>query len=423
MMRTVALSRDTASTTRIGFVLALVLLSAILVVPARGQSARAEQVARALAHVQAQEYDTALTIFRELIQQNPQDYEARIWVARLLSWKGNHREAEELYRAVLDEQPQNKEAEMGLVDVIAWQGRHQEAMERLQVLYARDPRELEVLLRLGRFSRWRGDRKAALRYYREARVADPSNQEAQDAYQILIDETNYRLEAGYWYEDFNFTTGTHAPYVELLYTDHRRLTLLGRVEYQRKFAADNTRFSFGATRKFGERTWLRGEVGFAPGSDVLARQDYQVEVSQQIRLGVTAGTGYRFLTFGAADAHALTVLTDWDLRPNLHISLRYLPARTRFDTLPGAVWNHSGWARLTWDASRSWSPYVVFAVGSETFSALSADLLGRFAAQTYGFGTTVHIRQGYGFRIGYLHQKRTQGRRQDSLTLAYFMRF
>jgi YaiO family outer membrane protein len=310
-----------------------------------------------------------------------------------------------------------------LADVLAWEGRHREATERLGALYARDPKDVEVLLRLGRLSRWRGDRKAALRYYREALVADPGNQEAHDAYQILIDETNYRLETGYGYEDFNFTTSTHAPYVELLYTDNRRLTLLGRAEYQRKFAADNTRFSFGATRKLGERTWLRGEVGFAPGSDVLARQDYQVEVSHQVSSRMTAGMGYRFLTFGVADAHALTVLADSDLRLNLHLSVRYLPARTRFGTVPGAVWNHSGWARLTWDVNKTWSPYVVFAVGSESFSALSADLLGRFAAQTYGFGTTVHIRRDFGFRVGYFHQNRTQERRQDSLTLAYFMRF
>ena len=80
---------------------------------------------KALGHVRAEQYEPALEIFRRLVEADPQDIEARNWVARLESWKGRYPVAEELYRAILRDAPGNLEAELGLVDVLGWQGRHE----------------------------------------------------------------------------------------------------------------------------------------------------------------------------------------------------------------------------------------------------------------------------------------------------------
>lgn len=403
----------------------LVLLSVLLVLTssAAAQPSRAEQVERALAHVRAQQYAAALAVFRELARENSQDYEARIWVARLESWRGDFAEAEQLYRAVLAEQPSNREARLGLADVIAWQGRHAEALERLRPLYEDDATDLEVLLRLGRVSRWRGDRREALRYYREALARDPSQPEAQEAIELLIEQTDYRLEAGYLFEDFDFASETHGDFVELLHARSDRTTLLGRLGFQRKFDENLTRFSLGLTRRVGQGNYLRGEASFAPSGQVLANQDYEVELTRVLRAGVSSGLGYRYLRFRVANVHVLAPLFNWDLHPNLHLTLRYTPARTRFDSPPTSVWNHSGWARLTWDLNPTWSPYLTFAVGSENFSGVSSEQLGRFAAQTYGGGATLQWSARRGLRFGYFFQNRTDRRRQHSLGLSVFQRF
>lgn len=303
---------------------------------------RAEAFQRARAHVGAKRYDAALEIFRRLADQNPHDFEARNWVARLESWKGNYAQAEAGYRSVLADAPDNLEAELGLVDVLSWQERYREAMERLHGLRTRQPTNTEVLLRLGRVSRWQQRRSEALRYYQEVLALDPSNTEAREAVDILARQKSFRLETGYFLEEFDFTA---IPKASSLSFSIATITasLLGRFQYQNKFEQNNTRYTLGATYRFWQYTWLRGEFSWAPAGDtVIANQDYTLELTQGLPPRLAVGGGYRFLNFRDAEVHTLTALLNWDLRSDLHLYFRYTPAQTRFDFPVGTVWNHGG---------------------------------------------------------------------------------
>jgi len=374
--------------------------------------------------VEQQDYQAALEIFQSLAAQNPADLEARIWVARLESWRGNHERAEQLYGKVLADDPDNVEAGLGRADVLAWQGRYQEALEQLSLLRDRQPTNLEVLLRLAKVSHWQRRRRQALGYYQEVLALDPANGEAHEAVATLSAEKPFRLESGYFFEEFDFTSNTHGQFVELLYRDYHRLTLLTRFQYQNKFDQNNTRFTVGTTYRFWTRTWLRGEFSWAPAGDtVIANQDYTVELTQGVHPRVALGGSYRFLNFRDAQVQVLTALLNWDPRSDLHFYLRYTPARTRF-TLPNrSLWGQGGWARLVWDANRTFSPYVLFAVGAENFADISAEQLGRFAAHTYGAGTEVRLTSNQGFRLGYYFQRRSQRRREQNFGVSYFVDF
>ena len=69
------------------------------------QTDRAEAIRHARELVEAQHYDAALEIFGRLAAQNPRDLEARNWMARLESWKGNNAPAEQLYLSGLADAP------------------------------------------------------------------------------------------------------------------------------------------------------------------------------------------------------------------------------------------------------------------------------------------------------------------------------
>ncbi len=378
----------------------------------------------ARAHLKAKEYDAALEIFRHLARHNPRDFEARVWVARLESWQGRYHLAEEDYREVLRDAPGNLEAGLGLVDVLSWQGRYQEAERRLAALEAEHPDNVAILLRRGKLARWQGRREEALSKFEQVLALDPGNGEARQAVQAIQSETRYRLAAGYFFEEFDFAGNTHGQFVQLAYHDLDRLWLLGRFEYQNKFEQNNTRYTLGTAVRLFRRTYVRAEASLAPtGDTVIANQDYTVELTQGLHPQVSVGGGYRFLNFRQADVHVLTALLDWHPRTDLHLFARYTPARTTFDASGLSVWNHGGWARLVWDANRTVSPYVLFAVGSESFTGLTADQLGRFAAQTYGAGAEVRLTPVQGFRLGYFFQNRTRGNRQQGFDLSYFYRF
>lgn len=385
---------------------------------------RATAMQRALAHVQAREYNAALEIFRRLAETNPHDYEARVWVARLLSWQEHYARARELYHAVLRDDSGNLEAELGLVDILGWQGRLREARQLLATLQAQHPGNVEILLRRGKIARWQGRRREALAHYREALRLEPANGEALEAVQALRTETRYEVEAGYFLEDFDFAGNTNGNFVSLLYHDNHRTWLLGRVQYQNKFEQNNSRFTAGATYRFFASTYLRGEFSWAPtGDTVIPNQDYTVEVTQGLPAGWAVGGGYRFLNFRDAEVQVLTALVNWDARPNLHLFVRYTPARTDFDRPSTHVWNQGGWARLVWDAHPRISPFVLFGVGSESFAGVSVDQLGRFAAQTYAVGAEVRLSSSQGFRLTYRFQNRSRGNREQSFGLSYFFGF
>lgn len=409
------------------FILLLATFAFLLAPVARAQSGqqdRAESIQQALGHVEAKRYEDALVIFRRLSEQNPDDLEARIWVARILSWQGEYVHAEESYQHILARVPENIEAELGLIDLWSWQGQYDRATEGLLRLRARDPRNTEVLLRLGKLARWQHRRAEALDYYRELLVIDPDHPEAREAIAALLAVKVYRIESGYFLEEFDLLSNTNGFFIEFLHRNRERLTFLARFQWQNKFDENNARFIGGLTYRVLDRTWIRGEIGWAPSGDrVIANQDYTGEVMQGLGPKAAVGVGYRFLNFRDAEVQVITGLFDCHPRDNLHVYVRYTPARTRFGLLDQAVWNQGGWVRLVWDANQRLSPYVYFAVGAENFAGLSAEKLGRFAGQTYGGGAEIRLPRHQGMRLGYYYQNRTQARREQGLGASYFVEF
>lgn len=405
--------------------LALLMIIGTLTLSAQVPPDEREQAKqKAQAFIEAQRFEEAKKIFQSLADRNHGDLEARNWVARLESWQNHFERAEELYRGIISDAPGNVEARIGLTDVLIWRRNYEDGLAVLAELQAERPSDPGVLLRLGRLHRLQNHRREALDYYHQVLALDPTNEEARKAVETLTEQKSLQFETGYLLEEFDFTGNTQGHFMQLLYRDYYRWAVLGRLQYQNKFDQNNIRPTFGVTYRAGRRTWLRGEISGAPPNDtVIANWDFTAEVIQGLPGGVGLGGSYRFLDFETADVQLLTVIGNWDAKSNLHLYLRYIPARTEFRQSGQSEWSHSGWARLVWDANNTFSPFLVYAVGTESFESLSADRLGRFSAQTYGGGGEIRFAAGQGIRLAYSFQDRTSGSRQQGLSLSYFIDF
>ncbi len=411
--------------------IALVLVSLLLrTVVCRAQSAaqildREAILNQVHVYAQAHRLDEALQIILPLVKQNPRDFEARNWVARLQGWKGHFKDSEELYRKVLADHPRDPEAELGLADVLSWQKEFEPALDILRELDKQQPNDPEVLIRLGRLSMWQHQRSDSIRYFKRVLQTDPNNTEARDAMRNMEREEPFRLETGYLFEGYDFTRNTNGSFVQLVYRDYDRKTLLGGFQYQNKFGENDTLFTLGATYRVLHRTYLRGEMTVGPRSQaVVPNQDYTVELTQGLPHGVAIGGAFRYMNFATADVQVPTGILDWDVKPTLHLVLRYTPAGTFFRGVPGRAWNQGGWVRSVWDANRRFSPYLLFATGAESFEgAVSSEQLGRFIAHTYGAGMEIHLSLKQGLRLGYFYQKRTSGRKEQSVGASYYFSF
>ncbi|MBI2815564.1 MAG: tetratricopeptide repeat protein [Acidobacteria bacterium] len=385
------------------------------------QPNRSAAMERGRAQALAKDYETSIATFGELVRQNPLDLEARNWIARVESWRGNLHEAEHVYRSVLEHSPENSEAELGLADVLLWQGRSRKAEAVLSAMLHRNPENTEILLRLARVLERTGRRQDALAYYQKVLRTHPENTDAREAMDRAVSVKRFRFEAGYYREQLNFASDTNGQFLDLLYRKTDRLNITARFEYQNKFGENETRFTVGSAYRLGGRTWLRAETSQAPRSNtVISNQAYTAEITRGVFAGVALGTGYSYLLFRDAKVKVWSVLLNWDPRSDLHFHVRYLPNHTGFDAVRQSVWNHSGAARLVWDAHRRFSPYLLTAFGNESFSGLSTDKLGRFSAQIYGGGAELRYSAGKGFRAGYHIERRTQQRRQHVFEFSHY---
>ena len=91
----------------------------------------ADQRAEAERMAKSGNYAAALKQFQALAAANPDDIEARLWIARLHAQMGQPEHAVDIYRSVLAVQPQHVEALVGVGESLVKLGRLKEASDAL----------------------------------------------------------------------------------------------------------------------------------------------------------------------------------------------------------------------------------------------------------------------------------------------------
>src|SRR5687768_8776902 len=141
--------------------------------PASDQRAEAERLARSGAHAQA------LKEFQAVAAANPDDIEARLWIARLHVLLGHPRRAADVYESIVAAQPQNVDALLGLGEALTSASRLREgadALSRAEALAADRP---AILTAQGRLHTAAGRTSLALAYFQRALALDPANAEVR----------------------------------------------------------------------------------------------------------------------------------------------------------------------------------------------------------------------------------------------------
>lgn len=152
----------------------------------------------------ARRFPESLLRFDSLIVAHPEpdfDY-VRVARARVLSWDGRLREAEEGYREVLARQPEDRDARFGLGQVRAWSADLESAAEQFERLLADDPNEVRVLVALGQVRLWETRLASASRLADRAAAQDSGDADLRSLRQAIARQRGLRVDAGqYWSED------------------------------------------------------------------------------------------------------------------------------------------------------------------------------------------------------------------------------
>ncbi len=272
-----------------------ICLSLALTASAQTQTPDRRAEAERLANSGA--YAAALRAFQAIAAANPDDVEARLWIARMHEKLGHPEHAADVYRSVLATEAQNLDALVGLGNSLVALGRLKEAGDALNRAEAMAADKPAVLTAQGRLHAAANRTTLALAYYLRAIALDPSNADARQAADALRARRAHRLEVDYDFQRASeFADGgsigdAHLGTIDLNGRVGDPLRVFARVQMQHAFGEDEQRLGGGVEWAVTRRAALRAGVmkgidtvylpdtdGFFGASAVRGRTRWSVDV-------------------------------------------------------------------------------------------------------------------------------------------------
>ena len=153
--------------------------------------------------------EEGIRTYRLYLTKYPDDYQARLKLARVLSWEKKYDESVALYRQCLARRPDDVVARTELANVLAWHQRFAPALAELDIVKAKNPALTDAYLSAGDINRWQGSFPEARRNYRKALELQPDSSRAQEGLREVARlwrtaPTAYFTDGGVWDSDDDF---------------------------------------------------------------------------------------------------------------------------------------------------------------------------------------------------------------------------
>jgi tetratricopeptide (TPR) repeat protein len=394
----------------------LVALAAALLMTAGPQGSatersRAEQLARSGRTVEAME------LFVRLVERDPADVEARLWVARLEMRLGRLVDAEADFRSVLREHPADLDARIGLASVLTRRGRPEEAIALLAPSERDAGENSDFFSALGRAYRRTGDDRRALGYLRRAHVLSPRDPDITSGYEAVA--RVYR----HWLAFEGFTqggapgagvqSGTMGAGVRV--APRLLVDASGRVQQGSGYsdAIGGGGVLWRASRSTTAEFHGRG----GPDNIALATSDVSAGLTHYAGV-LEIGGGVRRFAFTDARVLAGYPTFAWDPGGRWRFDSRYTYTQSSFDQTGQSRGDHSVMLRQTWRGWRRVAINAVYAYGVESFETLTADRLGSLGMNTVAAGLRIETPSLTTIAATWEHEIRSNQTRVDRLNLS-----
>jgi YaiO family outer membrane protein len=382
---------------------------------AADQRAEAERLARSGG------YEAALKQFQALAAANPDDIDARVWIARLHALMGRPEHAEAVYRSILAVQPQHVDALIGLGNALVTLGQLDDAADALNRAEALAADRPALLTAQGRLHQAGNHTTLALAYFMRALALDPANAEARAAADALRAARAHRVELDYTFQHLNADMDdAHVGSFEVNARVSDPVRIFGRGQVQRAFGFDEQRAGGGLEWSITRHAGLRAGVLVGADTAYLPETDAFVEAS--VRQGrATWSFQLRNADFEGADfwlggpGLAVTVL------PRVEASIQYYRGRVDAEGF-GESTTDSVVLGLAGSASDRLRLGVTFTHGIDRLDWLTLDRITTEAdtvSVTGGYDFTAFVT----FRGGYDFESRPDGLQAHRANAGFVFRF
>jgi tetratricopeptide (TPR) repeat protein len=398
-----------------------ILSVAVLCVALAGQAqdprAEAERLARAGSHAEA------LQRFQALVAANPDDIEARLWIARLHREMGHTNRSVEVYRSIVATNPQNLEALLGLGLTLIDSGNLTQAADALSRAEALAPDRPAVLAAQGRVHGRAARTTLALAYYERALALEPGNTEARAEYDALRAGRAHRVEGTYYFERFSDDLpNTHAGIFKVNGRVTDRFRVFGAAQFQRKFSHDES--GFGGGIEWTARHDLRTRVFAMGGVDALLLPESEFSADVEFdRRSVTWLGRFRYLDFAGSRSTIVSPGVAFSLTDTLRLAFRYFHSESDIEDLLDDISNDG----VSLDAAATLTPrasvHVGYARGFESLSRIMNDRFALLDGNIATAGARFEVAPMSTFAVAYQHQWRDDDTNVATAYVTFIQRF
>ncbi|NLF41546.1 MAG: YaiO family outer membrane beta-barrel protein [Bacteroidales bacterium] len=250
--------------------------------------------------------EEARVICNQILVSYPEYHDAAILMGRTYAWESRFDEARKYILPVLDQDPMHKEAIYAMIDVSMWSGSFEEAIKYIDLALLQTPASVPLLIRKAQALIGLGKEDQAALILNQVLDIDPSNKEAIELLNSLnINKLKNRLTLGYHGDYFEDGSPWHLGYLEYARRTKAVGTLIGRVNYARKFDRDGVQFEVDAYPIITSGTYLYLNAGYSP-DDLFPTTRFGFEVFQSLPLSFEVSAGFRMLNYVHNDLMVLT---------------------------------------------------------------------------------------------------------------------
>jgi hypothetical protein len=339
---------------------------------------------RALAEQMARSGDTekAMALFRRIVEQNPDDIEARLWIARLALRMGRVADAEAGFRSVLAGHPGHVDAMAGLGMTLKRKGEWQQALTLLSAARVRSPRDPDIV----------------------------------DAIEAMARAAGHSMSVEGFGERGSPDSDLSSGSLEAAVRVTPRLHVEARSRLQRGPGYTDSMAGGGVRWRLGPSTTLGGRIAGGAGNVALAVSDVLGDATHYTGSWEVGG-GVRWLSFAGADVIAVSPTLAWDPGGRWRLDGRYTYSRSRFSDSQ-SMGDHSVMVR---DAFRPWrrvSVLATYAHGIESFEQLTVSRIGALGITTVAAGVRINLPSVTTAAATWEHQWRSNDTVIDRVTVS-----
>jgi len=365
----------------------------------------ADQRAEAERMAKSGNYAAALKQFQAIVAANPDDIEARVWIARLHAQMGHPEHAVDVYKSILAVQPQHLEALVGVGQSLVKLGRFAEASDALNRAEALAADRPSVLAAQGQLYQAANRTTLALAYYERALALDPGNAEIRAMADALRAERGHRVEMDYDFQHLNTDVDdSHLGTFELNARASDPLRLFGRGQVESLFGVTDERAGGGLEWSMTRQATLRVGAMFGFDPVYLPESDVFVEVSAQQRRA----------RFGFLVQRAIFEDSDlWLVGPELTVrltdgvdaSIDYFHGQTAIEGVPNDIGTETVAIRISGPVSKRVRLGAGYIHGIDRLDWLTSDRI-TFESDTVALRATCSFTPFVSLEVGYDIQSR-----------------